>query len=75
MSVYDAVDGSSTGTRVPRRWELLKLARFSSNAAWARKDLDAVASSLLGRVKRTVGSPDQVVDATPMVWIFGYAHR
>jgi hypothetical protein len=22
---FDAVDGSSTGTRVPRKWELLKL--------------------------------------------------
>jgi hypothetical protein len=28
MSVIDAVDGSSTGTRVPRKWVLLKLPRF-----------------------------------------------
>ena len=24
MPAYDAVDGSSTGTRVPRRWEFAK---------------------------------------------------
>jgi hypothetical protein len=28
MSAFDAVDGSSTGTRVPRMWELLRLPRF-----------------------------------------------
>src|SRR5215469_15246349 len=28
MSASDAVDGSSKGTRVPRRWELLELPRF-----------------------------------------------
>ena len=27
-SVDDAVDGSSTGTRVPRLWEQLRLPRF-----------------------------------------------
>jgi uncharacterized membrane protein YkvA (DUF1232 family) len=28
MSPFDAVDGSSTGTRVPKMWALLKLPRF-----------------------------------------------
>jgi hypothetical protein len=27
-SLVDAVDGSSTGTRVPRMWVLLRLPRF-----------------------------------------------
>ena len=28
MSAFDAVDGSSTGTRVPLMWGLLRLPRF-----------------------------------------------
>jgi hypothetical protein len=28
LSAFDAVDGSSTGTRVPRKWVLLKHPRF-----------------------------------------------
>jgi hypothetical protein len=38
MSAFDAVDGSSTGTRVPYTWVLLKLPRFGSAKKFVRTE-------------------------------------
>jgi hypothetical protein len=53
MSGFDAVDGSSTGTSVPRMWALLRLPLFLG---------DSIASST--RIRFSVHTPGKLVKLT-----------
>ena len=61
MSPIDAVDGSSTGTRVPWMWGLLKLLQFGGASGPTREDCARRTSSL------TISSVEMAKSALEMI--------